>query len=51
LDVECDLDISFNVDSSWTSWALDIEIVSLIGHHPLDVPFMLLIISMVPNNN
>jgi hypothetical protein len=27
LDVVCDLGISFNMDSSWTSWNLDIEIV------------------------
>jgi hypothetical protein len=30
LDVVCDLDISFNVDISWTSWTLDIELVSAI---------------------
>jgi hypothetical protein len=30
LDVVCDLGISFNMDSSWTSWTLDIEIVSAI---------------------
>jgi hypothetical protein len=28
LDVVCDLNISFNVDNSWTSWTPDIEIVS-----------------------
>jgi hypothetical protein len=27
LDVICDLGINFNVDSSWTSWTLDIKIV------------------------
>jgi hypothetical protein len=27
LDVICDLGISFNIDSSWISWALEIEIV------------------------
>jgi hypothetical protein len=27
LDLVCDLDISFNIDSYWTSWTLDIEIV------------------------
>jgi hypothetical protein len=27
LDVICDLGISFNMDSSWTSWTLDIDIV------------------------
>jgi hypothetical protein len=27
LDVVCDLGVSFNMDSSWTSWNLDIEIV------------------------
>jgi hypothetical protein len=27
LGVVCDLVITFNVDSSWTRWALDIEIV------------------------
>jgi hypothetical protein len=27
LDVVCDLGISFNVDSSWMSWTLYIEIV------------------------
>jgi hypothetical protein len=26
LNVVCDLGISFNVDSSWMSWALDIKI-------------------------
>jgi hypothetical protein len=30
LDVVCDLGISFNVDNSYTGWALDIEIVSAI---------------------
>jgi hypothetical protein len=30
LDVVCDLGISFNVHSSWMSWALDIEIISAI---------------------
>jgi hypothetical protein len=30
LDVVCDLGISFNVDSSWTSWTLDIEFFSAI---------------------
>jgi hypothetical protein len=28
LDVLCDLGIRFNMYSSWTSWTLDIEIVS-----------------------
>jgi hypothetical protein len=28
LDVVRDLDISFNVNSSWMSWTLDIDIVS-----------------------
>jgi hypothetical protein len=27
-DVVCDLGISFNVNSSWTSWTLDVDIVS-----------------------
>jgi hypothetical protein len=27
LDVVCDMGINFNMDSSWTSWTLDIEIV------------------------
>jgi hypothetical protein len=26
LDVVCELGVSFNEDSSWTSWTLDIEI-------------------------
>jgi hypothetical protein len=30
MDVVCDLGISFIVDSSWTSWTLDIDIVSAI---------------------
>jgi hypothetical protein len=30
LDVICDLGIIFMVDTSWTSWTLDIEIVSAI---------------------
>jgi hypothetical protein len=30
LDVVCDLGISFNMDSSWTSWTLDIELASAI---------------------
>jgi hypothetical protein len=30
LDVVCYLSISFNVDMSWTSWTLDIEIISTI---------------------
>jgi hypothetical protein len=30
LDAVCDLGISFNVDSSWISCALDTEIVSAI---------------------
>jgi hypothetical protein len=39
LDVVYNLDISFNVDSSWMSWTMDIEIVLenwpnpiLVGH-------------------
>jgi hypothetical protein len=28
LNVVCDLGIRFNVDSCWTSWTLDIDIVS-----------------------
>jgi hypothetical protein len=35
LDVVCDLGISFNMDSSWTSWTLDIEIVSEIMVNPI----------------
>jgi hypothetical protein len=27
LDIVCNLGMSFNVDSSWISWALEIEIV------------------------
>jgi hypothetical protein len=30
LDVVCNMSISFNVNSSWTSWTLDIDIVSAI---------------------
>jgi hypothetical protein len=30
LDVVCDLGISFNVNNSWMSWTLDIDIVSAI---------------------
>jgi hypothetical protein len=30
LDVVCDLGIHFNADSSWMSWALNIEIISAI---------------------
>jgi hypothetical protein len=30
LDVVCYLGISFNLDSSWTRWTLDIEFVSTI---------------------
>jgi hypothetical protein len=30
LDFVCDLGISFNMDNSWMSWTLDIEIVSAI---------------------
>jgi hypothetical protein len=30
LSVVCDMGISFNVDSSWMCWTLDIEIVSKI---------------------
>jgi hypothetical protein len=30
LDVVCNMGISFNVNSSWTSWTLDIDIVSAI---------------------
>jgi hypothetical protein len=28
LDVICDIGIGFNVNISWTSWTLDIDIVS-----------------------
>jgi hypothetical protein len=30
LDVVCDLDISFNTESSWMRWTLYIKIVSVI---------------------
>jgi hypothetical protein len=30
MDVVCDLGINFNVNNSWTSWTLDINIVSKI---------------------
>jgi hypothetical protein len=34
LDVICDLGISFNVDNSWMSWTLDMEIVLSCQVHP-----------------
>jgi hypothetical protein len=35
LDVVCDLDIGFNMDNSWMSWTLDIEIVLVILSNPI----------------
>jgi hypothetical protein len=34
LDVVCDLGINFNMDNSWTSWTMYIEIVLVILVQP-----------------
>jgi hypothetical protein len=30
LDIVCDLRISFNINSSWMSWTLDVEFISAV---------------------